>query len=623
MGGEVSTLTSGAIRLEGTAVPLASRSPLLRAATGALWGVAAAGLFTPRLRGVAAEVVPAGLALAGALLALARALPRDALSRPGLAAATAACGLVMARVPEPTFFVLVPLLAAGVAWPFGTAARPEDPLPRWTTAGLFLLAAAVFFTQAVRRHWSFASGGMDLGLFYQTQWLIAHGLRPENTLLGMHALGDHMLFAEFIVAPLLRLHDGAETLLLVQSVAVASAVFPLYAMGRQLLGRPRAALALPALWLLAPDVHSGILFDYNPTALGAAALLWAAWALACRGPWMAFASAMLVCGIKENFCLYLAAVALVMMAVGLVRRRRALAVAALATLIFVLEMAVLFPRFREGGFRHWEFADLGEGPREIAATLVTRPDRAAAVMVDDPRKRRSLLQPLAGSGYLSLADPVSLVMQLPNACERLLSSRHTRWWGYYYGMPALATALVGLVIGWKRLQEAHRAGPGLPAYTVTCALLVGLVPPYRTHDGDRRSMLYTLSRPYASAPADVATQRAAVAFIGHDPRLKVAAQHHLIPHLAGRPFIVGLDRAGEADVVALQLNGGTWPQGRPGWRRHVRALWASGRFHVAFCRGETVVLGRGPGDGAACAAFERLVSSPPPSSPPSTPEERP
>jgi hypothetical protein len=200
-------------------------------------------------------------------------------------------------------------------------------------------------------------------------------------------------------------------------------------------------------------------------------------------------------------------------------------------------------------------------------------------------------------------------MQVPNWAERFLSTHRTRWWGYYYGMPALATALIGLLMGWRRLQGAGRAGPRLPVYVVACALLVGLFPPYQTHDGDTRSMMYTLRRPYAASPADVSTQRAAVAFIGRDPRLKATAQYRLIPHLAGRPFIVRLDRALEADVVALQLNGGTWPEGRPAWRRRVKELWATDQFHVAFCRDQTVVLRRGSAASVPCPAWEGLVES--------------
>jgi predicted membrane protein DUF2079 len=288
--------------------------------------------------------------------------------------------------------------------------------------------------------------------------------------------------------------------------------------------------------------------------------------------------------------------------------RRCLVVAALALALFALEIGVLFPWFRAGGFRHWEFEELGDTPKEVAATALVRPDRAAALLVDHPQKRRALLQPLAGTGFVGMADPVSLVLQLPNWGERFLSTHRTRWWGYYYGMPAVATALIGLLLGWRRLEGAGLAGAGLPVYLLTCTLLIGLLPPYRTPDGERKSPLYSWRRPYASNEEDVRTQRAAVAFIGRDPRLKVAAQYNLLPHLAGRPFIVMLDRAMEADVVALQLDGGTWPEGRPAWKRRVQALAASGAFHVAFCQGNTVVLRRGSAPGIDCPSWPALLS---------------
>ena len=138
-------------------------------------------------------------------------------------------------------------------------------------------------SQSASRYWAYGAGSKDLGLFYQTHWLIAHGLPPLNTVMGMHALADHMELLDYAVAPLLRLHDGPETLLLVQALALASAVFPLGWMGARVLESSRAGLALAAAWLLAPDVHAGVMFDYNPMLLGSAALLWTAWALLCRG----------------------------------------------------------------------------------------------------------------------------------------------------------------------------------------------------------------------------------------------------------------------------------------------------------------------------------------------------
>ncbi|HEY3121262.1 MAG TPA: DUF2079 domain-containing protein, partial [Vicinamibacteria bacterium] len=475
------------------------------------------------------------------------------------------------------------------------------------------------FLQSAGRHWAFGSGGKDLGLFYQTHWLIAHGLVPFNTVMGMHALADHMTFVDFLVAPLLRVHDSATTLLFVQATCVASAVFPLFGLGRRLLGRDRWALTLAWLWLLAPDVHSGVLFDYNQTPLGSAALLWTAWALVCRGPVAILLTSLLACSAKTNFPLYVAVIAVVL-GLRVISWRRAGAVTALAVGIFVIELTVLVPIFREGGFRHWEFEEIGDRPAEIFRFMAAHPVRTAAVLLNHQQKRRALLQPLATTGYLGAAEPLSLLMQVPNWGERFLSTHRTRWWGYYYGMPAMATALVGLALGWARLLRAGRAGPRSPHYLVACALLVGLLPPYKTHDGDPRSMLYTRRRPYASPPEDVRTQRDAVRFIGRDPRLRVAAQHHLLPHLAGRPFIVMLDRAAEADLVALQLDGGTWPEGRPAWRRRVQQLWTTGAYHVAFCEGQTVVLDRRRGDGVPCPAWQALMESPLPPAEQSQPE---
>jgi len=578
---------------------------LPRSLIGALWGVAAGGLLVPRLPASSALALLGVGAALGAWAALVRPTA-EALRHPVLAAIAALAAVTMMVAAEPVFFLLVPLLAAGAMWPFAPA-ESEPPLRWWVMPALFALAAGAFFWQSAQRHWMFASGGRDLGLFYQTHWLIAHGWPLLNTVMGMPVLADHMTFDDFLVAPLLRLHDSATTLLAVQALAVASGVFPIQAMAARVLGRPRFGLGLGLAWVLAPDVHMGVMFDYNQTPLASALLLWTAWALACRGPVAVFVTALLACAAKSNFCLYVAVLALVV-SLRLVSWRRGLAVAGLALAIFVLELAVLFPWFRAGGFRHWEFEELGQGPREIALSVATRPWHALALMVDHPQKRRSLLLPLAATGHLALADPLSLVLQAPNWGERFLSSHRTRWWGYYYGMPAVATALVGAVLGARRLQQAGRAGPRLGAYAAVCALLAGVFPPYKTQDGDRISPLYTGRRPYAAAEEDVRTQDYAVRFIGKDPRLKVAAQYHLLPHLAGRPEIYELDRAPEADVVALQLDGGTWPDGRPAWRRRVQELWATGRFHVAFCEGRTVVLYRGPEPSLTCPSWDALLA---------------
>jgi hypothetical protein len=308
-------------------------------------------------------------------------------------------------------------------------------------------------------------------------------------------------------------------------------------------------------------------------------------------------------------CLYVAVLALVLALRG-APWRRAAAVGALALALFALEMIVLFPRFRPAGFRHFEqFAEAAEGETDAPRAL-----GAVGALVDHPQKRRSMLQPLTATGFVGLADPVSLVLQLPNWGERFFSSYGTRWWGYHYGVPAAATALVGAILGWRRLRRAGREGRRLGGYLAGCALVASLLPPYSTpalrDQRVRRSELYLARTPYAMAPGDVRTADAAVRFVGRNPYLAVAAQDRLLPHLSGRRTILMLDRALEADVIALQLNGSTWPDGRPTWKRRMHAIADTGAFGVAFCEGQTVVLRRGV-SAVPCPSWDAFLSSAP------------
>ena len=94
-----------------TAVERGGRAVGPRAATGALWGVAAAGLIVSRLSPPYTFVVLALGAALGAGLAL--ALPSgESLRHPVLAFVGALAAALMTVAPEPTFFLLVPLVAA-------------------------------------------------------------------------------------------------------------------------------------------------------------------------------------------------------------------------------------------------------------------------------------------------------------------------------------------------------------------------------------------------------------------------------------------------------------------------------------------------------------------------------
>jgi uncharacterized membrane protein len=578
-------------------------------AVGALHGFGAGCLVASRLEAWAAGVTIGLCLVLGAATAL-RLPSWPALARPWLSLVSALVGVALLRSVELAFFALVPLVAAAVAGAVTRPGREARPLPRWAVPALFALAAVAFFLQSANRHWQFASGSMDLGIFVQQHWLLSQGLAPFNTVMGMHMLADHMDWIDVLIAPLLRVAPGPETLLLVQALVVASAVFPLAALGTRLVGA-YAGLTAAAAFVLAPDVHMGVMFDYNPSTIGSALLVWAAAAIVTRGPVAAVGFALLACAAKENFTLYVAVLGLALSLMRLASWKRGLSITLLALSIFALQITVIFPRYRTGGFRHWEFEELGETPKQIAAAAVGHPVRTTELLVDTADKRRGLLLPLLGTGYLGVAEPATLLLLLPNWGERFLSTHRTRWWGYYYGMPAVAMACLGMLVAWRRLARAGASGDRLPAYVLACVLIAGLFPPYETPSGNSRSDLYYLRQPNASGAADRRTQQALVEHVGRDPALKVAAQYNLLAHLAERRFIVPLERAEEADVVAVQLNGGTYPTGRPAWKRQLWELDARGHYYVAFCEGSSVALRRKPGVPVPCPSWDALMRSRP------------
>ena len=172
-------------------------------------------------------------------------------------------------------------------------------------------------------------------------------------------------------------------------------------------------------------------------------------------------------------------------------------------------------------------------------------------------------------------------------------------------MPAAATACLGALLGLHRLGAR---GGGAPSYLVACAALCGLFAPYLTPLGNLGSDLYLLRQPYVSPPDEVATQRAAIAFVGSNPYLKVAAQDRLLPYLAGRRDIYLLERALDAEVIVLHVGGSSWPYGPVDHRRRLREIRATGAFGVAFCEGRSVVLRRGLAASLPCPAWDEVTA---------------
>jgi len=184
-----------------------------------------------------------------------------------------------------------------------TAKRPSAGT-LWVVAG-FAVFCAIYLNLAWYRLHAMLLG-FDTGTFLQMlENFATTGSTFETGEMRPH-LAVHDSWTLLLFSPLVRLWPFAQTLMVIQVIVIAAAVFPLYAFGRHVgLGdRPAAAIALA--WLISPSVQ-GFAFG-NFIENHVAPLLIFAIALAARTRSLAWTLvfAELLMGVKEDEIFFVA-----------------------------------------------------------------------------------------------------------------------------------------------------------------------------------------------------------------------------------------------------------------------------------------------------------------------------
>lgn len=146
--------------------------------------------------------------------------------------------------------------------------------------------------------------GADLGTYLQTLMNLQHGSSWNYGEWRNHfEVHDSWVLAA--LAPLLWIVPRAETLIVVQVVAVGCAAIPLAALGREAGLRGPAATVLTVAYLLSPAAH-GLAYDnFSENAFVPLLALSGALAVRRRSFWPAAIAAQLLLGLKEDQILFL------------------------------------------------------------------------------------------------------------------------------------------------------------------------------------------------------------------------------------------------------------------------------------------------------------------------------
>lgn len=284
------------------------------------------GMSLPRLLGVGAVLFLA-LCLGGLLLARKSPAGAERAARAArllpllLFALMAGLGLAASfRWSLLGGCLLVGLLLGVYAWKGWQAAPERVPLEgkpctgwAWLTALMALGFFAAISAWGVARVRNLSAPSYDFGIFAQMFHYMRRTGAPLTTLERDGLLSHfrvHLSPIYYLMLPFYLLAPRPETLQVLQAAVMASAVIPLWKLGRlHGLTGPRRFL-LCALLLLAPAFSGGASFDLHENCFLTPLLLWLLWALDRGNRPVGAAAALLTLCVKEDAAVYVAAAGL-------------------------------------------------------------------------------------------------------------------------------------------------------------------------------------------------------------------------------------------------------------------------------------------------------------------------
>lgn len=324
----------------------------------------------------------------------------------------------------------------------------------------------------LQRYTTFHADAFDLGNMDQAVWNTLHGHpfrftnRGEDWYGPPTRLGIHVELIIVLIAPLYLIHSGPETLILLQTFALALGAIPLFLLSlRRLPDLPLVGVAFVAAYLIAPELLGSAMWDFHPVALATPLLLLALWAMdARRYRWFVVASVLASCT-KEDVALALIPLGLY---IAFAQRKRLLGLGtvALSILWVYLCFGLILPHFNggaSGGSNYWyRYSWLGSSAKTAAANALAHPWIPVTYILGDGAHRVYLIMLGATGGGFGLFAPGLWISALPEIAINALSSHAEQYSGFFQynavSLPFLMAASVYGVGAWYRRRLRHEQG---------------------------------------------------------------------------------------------------------------------------------------------------------------------
>jgi uncharacterized membrane protein len=447
---------------------------------------------------------------------------------------------------------------------------------------LMVAYALCFGWLSLGRYWSYQMHALDLGNMGQAAWNTIHGhpFRFTNMRLPYKIeawntttrLSFHVEALFPVISLVYLIYPYPESLLVLQTVALALGAVPVYLLARDILAKPWLGVAFAAAYLLFPALEAMNLYEFHPVSLATPLLLFA-FLFAQRRQYRLFVVCCLAAmGTKEEIGLVVAMFGLYVAVVNR-DRRVGLGVAAVGALWSLAAVFVVERHYRLPGtvtYMKARYAYLGHGVRGVLHTVFRDPGAFGRVLLIWP-KLWYLLRLLAPVGFLALLAPAVLLLGTPTLALNLFSQDFHMYSALGDNSAELISIVLIAAIFGARLVlrilhywvSPRMAATGIGAYVLLVALIS------QRFDG------YTPLGQLFQSPTIGSHQRLADKFVAMVPAAApVATQDQLDPHLSSRRYLYLFQDTGRqapppmvpADYILLDVSSPTYPQ--PSFQLH-------------------------------------------------------
>lgn len=491
----------------------------------------------------------------------------------------------------------------------------------WGALGVLTVGYAWFFGWlSLQNYWAYQMHALDMGNMGQAAWNTVHGhpFQFTNMRLAYNIeawntttrLSFHVEALFPLISLVYFMYSGPESLLLLQTFALAAGGIAVFLLARDVLRNAWLALTFVVAYLLFPTLEGMNLYEFHPVSLATPLLLFA-FLFAWRRQYLPFVICCLAAmGTKEEIGLV---VALFGVYVALVNGARKLGLAmAIAGVFWPLFVTLVVEHhYRQPGalsYVQTRYGYLCGGPdargkvhchglRGPLHTLVHDPAAPFRVLFTWP-KLDYLARLLSPTGFIALLAPLALLLGAPTFLLNVFSQDFHMYSGLGDNSAELisvvmiasilgAQVLRRLLTNWMRDRTAQAA---LGAYILVTALWSQHV------DG------FTPLGPNFVAPTIGAHQHLTDSFVAMAPGdSPVSTQDQIDPHLSSRRYLYLFEDIGSprypplpgACCVLLDVSSPTYPL--PSAQLYSRAmdLLHSGAWGVKRAQDGLILLERG------------------------------